>query len=275
MTRIVVGYDEGAAARVASDWAAVRAARDDARVELVAVTDMFTTDYPQTDRGLESAAAEVRLLSPNIAVSSHHVDGGMPATLVEDAREADLLVIGVHRSHPIRSALSGSMPTRLSARAHSPVCLVPDTWQPNDRPVTIGVDDDDSSDAALLFAADEAARSDTRLRIVHAWSMPTPTIDGAVSLLASPLEVKEAHRHILKNAVQRVVSSHPHLEIEQQLIPEAPGSALAALAPDSSLLVLGTHHHGRFMSALFGSVGADLIGHIDCTICIVPPHPEE
>ncbi|GAB3603013.1 universal stress protein [Microbacterium aureliae] len=269
MTHIALGYDGSPAARTALDWVALRAARDGARVDLVTVTNMVTTNYEHIDRELHRAEQRLHDLAPGVRVDSHRLDGKMPNTLVEDARSADLLVIGMHRDRPIHDLLTRWMPQRLSARAHSPVCLVPEGWTATDNPVTVGVDDDPSSDEAIMVAASEAAASGVPLRLVHAWSMPVPTLEGAVALLASPLQVKEGHRKILRDAVHRVQRSYPDLEIVEELVADNPAAALLHRADATSLLVIGTHRRGILSGGMLGSVAQDVLGRIGCPVMIV------
>lgn len=270
MTRIVLGYDKTPAAQSALEWVAVRAPRDGARVELVTVTAMLTSDRARAESALESAERALRDMSPGTSVESRRIDGTMPSALLEDAAHADLLVVGVRGGGAWRAALGGGNPTRLTARAHGPVVLVPEGWTYRELPVTVGVDDDPSSDAAIEFAAREAIAAGTRLRMLHAWVMPTPVLEGSVALLASPLEVKDEHRRILKDALRRVEEAHPGLEIEPHLVPEYAGTALMRAADSSALVVIGTHRRGIFAGAVLGSVGADLVGRAACPVGVVP-----
>ncbi|GAA3641646.1 universal stress protein [Microbacterium awajiense] len=273
MQNIVVGYDESAAARSALEWVADRCADRTCTVVLAMVTSALAPagDHSKNRLALHEAERRVRDRSPGSHVESHRVGGTMPKALVMEADHADLLAIGVHRGRPIRTALGGWMPSRVIARADTPVCLVPDDWSASDEPVTVGVDDDASSDAALMFAAREAEAGGGRLRIVHAWSMPTPTMEGAVALLASPLQVKEGHRQILRDAVRRVRQARPTLDIEERLIAAPPGGALCAEGPRSSMVVIGTHRRGVLEAGLIGSVARDVIGEVDIPVCVVPP----
>ncbi len=273
MQNIVVGYDESPAARSALEWVADHCADKTCTVVLAMVTAALAPagDHSHNRLALHEAERRVRDRSPGSHVESHRIGGTMPKALLAEADRADLLVIGVHRGRPLRAALSGWMPSRLTARAHTPVCLVPDTWTADDHPVTVGIDDDDSSDAALMFAAREAESGGGRLRVVHAWSMPTPTMDGSVALLASPLQVKESHRQILRDAVRRVREAHPTIEVEERLIGASPGGALCAEADRSSMIVVGTHRRGVLEAGIIGSVARDVIGQVDIPVCVVPP----
>ncbi|WP_426319603.1 universal stress protein [Microbacterium sp. E-13] len=270
MSRIVVGYDGSPAAQAAVDWVATRVVRDGGIVQFVTVgNSVEISDDSRAAALLRAAERRLHDLAPASPVESHQVTGRMPGALIEDAREADILVIGVHRSRPVRSTLTGLLPAHLAAHVETPLCLVPDTWEPNNRPVTVGVDDDTSSDNALVFAAREAATQGIGLRVVHGWLMPAPTIDGTVTLLASPPQVKEAHRRILREAVQQCASVSLELDIEERLVPEEAASALRGAAPESSLIAIGTHHRG-LLSAIAAGVAFEIIGQVDCPVCVVP-----
>lgn len=269
MRTITLGYDDGPAARTALDWAARRAARDGSELDITTVTSGLGGDARRIDRMLEDAARRVHDTAPGVHVEVHRVDGSMPKALAEDARSADLVVVGIRRGSPVKAVLA-SKPLRLIAHAHGPVAFVPDGKAPNDHPVTVGVDDDASSRAALLFAAAEADAAGAPLRVVHAWSMPVPTLEGSVALISSPLQVKDQHRRILKDAVQQARAAASVAPIEDVLVSSAPTPALAHLAPQSSLLVLGTHRRGVVTGGLLGSVAQDLLGRVSTPIVIAP-----
>lgn len=270
MVRIVLGYDASPAAKAAVAWVADRATRGRTKVELVTITGVLLGDHVATDDALEEGARHLRHLAKSVDVETRSVDGSMPNTLIEDARTADLLVLGVTQTRPVRTALRGWIPAKAAARAKVPTVLVPEGWTPNEHPVMVGVDDDPSSDAAIRYGAHEALANSVPLRLVHAWQMPTPTIEGAVALISSPLEVKRAHRAILDDAGRLVAAEYPELGVEDVLVNDNPPSALLKRAERTSLLVIGTHHRGLLEGAALGSVAQDIMWRIPCPICIVP-----
>jgi nucleotide-binding universal stress UspA family protein len=271
MAHIVLGYDGSPAAEAALAWVADRAARGRISVELVTVTNLLASNYSRTESTLEQGSRKLRdAAGGGIPIETYWVDGAMPDSLIEEARSADMLVLGITQTRPVRTALHGWVPVRAAARATIPTVLVPEGWQPNDHPVTVGVDDDPSSDAAILFGAHEASAANTVLRLVHAWQMPAPTIEGAVALLASPLEVKNGHRRILDEAGRSVTEAYPELGVEEVLVADNPSSALLARAERTSLLVMGTHHRGLWAGAILGSVAQDVLRTVPCPVCIVP-----
>lgn len=270
MVRIVLGYDASPAAKAALAWVADRATRGRTTVELVTVTNMLLSDYVAAEDALDKGARTLRNLVKGVKVDAHSVDGTMPNSLIEDARSADLLVLGVTQSRPVRTALRGWIPAKAAARAKVPTVLVPEGWTPSEHPVMVGVDDDPSSDAAIVYGAREAVANSVPLRLVHAWQMPMPTVEGSIALLASPIEVKNVHRRILDDAGHLVMEAYPELGVEEVLVADNPSSALLARAERTSLLVLGTHHRGLIAGAALGSVAQDIMWQVPCPVCIVP-----
>ena len=270
MDSIVVGFDGTEPSFVALDWAAQRAGRHPCRVEIVTVhaADLFADET--LDIARDDAERRVRDLAPDAEVTSRSASGRMPDALLRAAGEADLLVIGAHRRRPMRSALAGWRPLRTVSRAELPVVVVPDDWTASDGPILVGIDDDDSSSAAVEFAAAEAMAAGVGLTLLHAWQMPAPTMDGAVALLASPIEQKAGHRRILEGVCGQVQNAYPDLKVDWILAGESPSAALLMETRRSSLLALGTHHRGFFAGAFLGSVGQDALVESRIPVCVVP-----
>jgi nucleotide-binding universal stress UspA family protein len=267
---IVLGFDGSEPSMFALDWVAERAASHRTQVEIVMIGGTLLRDDAGRDSGLLDAERRLRDRAPDAEVDSHRFPGKMPDSLLERARHADLLVVGSHRGRPIWSALSGWMPLRVASRSRTPVVVVPDDWEATTGRVVVGLDDDDSSLAAVDFAAREAAVSHVPLSLVHTWTMPTPQMEGSVVLLASPIEARAGQRRILREAVARTQEAHPDLVITQVLEQSNPSSALLRAARGASLLVLGTHHRGVMKGALLGSVGRDVLAQCRIPVCVVP-----
>lgn len=263
MTRIALGYDGSEAARAAAGWVSVRAPRDTAAVDIVTVTGIRAFDDERVEESLDQARRMILDHAPGLVIESHTVDGRMPNALGEDSRRADLIVVGIRTGRPVRSG--GSTILRLTARAHGPVCVVPDVWAPSDDPVTVGIGPDDSADAALLFAANEAAAADVPLHIVHAWRSP----DGRTAASSARRE----HRAVLDVASARVHAHNPSLRVEAELVAENPTAALLHRAPQSSLIVIGTHRRGVLAGGMLGSVAQDVIGQSAAPVTVVPNSP--
>jgi nucleotide-binding universal stress UspA family protein len=267
---IVLGFDGSEPSMFALDWVAERAANRRTQVEIVMIGGTLLRDDVGRDSGLLDAERHLRDRAPDAEVDSHRFPGKMPDSLLERARHADLLVVGSHRGRPIWSALSGWMPLRVASRSRTPVVVVPDDWEATTGRVVVGLDDDDSSVAAVDFAAREATVSHVPLTLVHTWTMPTPQMEGSVALLASPIEARAGQRRILRDAAARMQEAYPDLVIDQILEQSNPSSALLRTARGASLLVLGTHHRGVMKGALLGSVGRDVLAQCRIPVCVVP-----
>lgn len=270
MDKIVVGYDGSEPSLVALEWAATRAAERSSSVEIVSVNASDLFDETVIPDVLQDAERRFRDIAKDAHVRSRRVTGHLPGALLQAAESADLLVIGVHRRRPLRAALTGWRPLRTVARSSVPVVVVPDDWTATDGRVLVGLDDDDSSIAALHVAAREAQVAGVPLVLVHAWQMPVPTMDGEVALLASPIEQKAAHRRILDTAADDLLAAYPGLVIERMLVNDNPPAALLTEARRASLLVIGTHHRGPVAGAILGSVGQDTVAQSRIPVCVVP-----
>lgn len=270
MEKIVVGVDESAAARSALAWVADRCIQRAAEVEVVHVVGPVEAHTPPQRDPLVNAERVLRAAAPEQSATYHRAQGGVAQTLGAVSAQADLLVMGVDPEHPVRAALGGWLPVRVIARTEPPVCIVPAGWVPRPGTVTVGLEDDVSSAEALTFAAREAEATSGRLRIVHAWRLPEPSIDGAAALLVQPERILEDHRELLDAAVRSVHRRFPALHIEADLVRADPAAALLQQAPHSAMVVVGTHREGVVSGAYAGSVDRELLWRAGCPIAVVP-----
>lgn len=271
MERIVLGYDGSPAAVSALNWTAARSARGMTKVDVVLVASPSTKDRTPGVERLAEAEAALRERIPGLEVELHRLDGEVTASLAEAAQGADLVVIGIHTGHPIRAAANGWTPLRLSLRVQTPVCIVPAGWTEGGDPVTVGIADDDSSDAALDFGIGEASTTGTGLRLVHSWLMPSPTFDYGTALTVDPALVIDGHRRILDDTAREVARRRPTLSVTKELIRDSRSAALLRFASRSSLLLIGTHRRGVLAGTLLGSVAQEVLWRADCPVCVVPP----
>lgn len=139
------------------------------------------------------------------------------------------------------------------------------------RRVVVGVDSLAASRPAIEWAADEAARRDAILQVLHTWQIPV----GPGSMYGYPIwpDIEACRQGALDEAaavVAAVAEHHPELIIETIV---AEGGAAAALAKHSvgaEMVVLGRHHHGRLATMLLGSVSEAAVHRVDCPLVIIP-----
>ncbi|WP_410600907.1 universal stress protein [Amycolatopsis sp. lyj-90] len=118
--------------------------------------------------------------------------------------------------------------------------------------VVVGVDSSQSSRAAVRWAAGEAARRDSALKLLHIDSGRRDR--GVADNLAAASVAKEAE---------------PAVPTEHQVkLGEITGELVAA-SRSASLLVLGTHGFGALRGAPIGAVAAEVAGHAGCPVVVV------
>ncbi|MDM4761576.1 universal stress protein [Galbitalea sp. SE-J8] len=266
MERITIGIDSERASDIALDWALARAASTPADLRLVSVPEHPLHGDQAVRARLAGLMVRVITASPESPCRADLLGAPIVDALADAGRDADLLVLGSHRTRPVRSALTGSIVTRVAASSATPTVVVPDDWTPGDGPVVVGYTDDETADDALAFAAGEALASGRELVVVHAWRVVP--VDGRFE---SPREQSCAdHAAMLAAAVARMTARFPGLRARAVLREGRPAAALLAEARDAALVVVGTHGYGPLAGAIVGSVGAEVMRGSTSPVCVVP-----
>jgi nucleotide-binding universal stress UspA family protein len=222
---------------------------------------------------LERTAAELTGRWPGLAVEVRQVLGGPGATMIEESRRAELVVVGSRGLGGFAGLLLGSVGTQVAAHAHCPVLVVRPDEQPIpvDGPVLVGVDGSESSRLAVGLGADEAALRDVPLVLVHVGPS-----DGD---RAVPEEIEESQAayqaeavRLLADASAVVRAEHPDLVVREHPV-RAAGAAqgLIEASGTASLLVVGTRGRAGFAGLLLGSVSQAAIQHAHCPVLVAHP----
>ncbi|MFI7429172.1 universal stress protein [Micromonospora sp. NPDC049836] len=222
---------------------------------------------------LERVAAELAEARPGLRVAVRQVAGGPGATLVEESRRADLVVVGSRGIGGFTGLLLGSVSGQVTQHGHCPVLVVRPAEQPIPRrgPVLVGVDGSTSAAFAVQLAAEEAGRRDTDLVLVHV----RPTDRGRAGQAepggadAGSGEAGE----LLAEAAARVRSDHPALRVvERALEADSPEQALITASGEAALVVVGSRGRGGFAGLLLGSVSQAVVQHARCPVLVAHPH---
>ncbi|PZF93169.1 universal stress protein [Micromonospora endophytica] len=211
---------------------------------------------------LEQSAAELAERWPGLSIEVRQVAGGPGATLVEESRRAELVVVGSRGLGGFAGLLLGSVGTQVAAHAHCPVLVVrpPDRPVPTEGPVLVGVDGSEPAELAVGYGAEEAARRGTELVLVHVADERDAAEDGAAAAL-------------LATAAAAVRGSHPDLVVTERLLTAAkPDQALIEASGEAALVVAGSRGRGGFTGLLLGSVGQALVHHARCPVLVAHPH---
>jgi nucleotide-binding universal stress UspA family protein len=136
--------------------------------------------------------------------------------------------------------------------------------------IVVGVDGSEHGEAALRFAAEEAALRSARLRVVCAWEVPT-TAGMSVGLIPGLLEsLREEAEAIVQSAIARVEELRPSVSCEPRVVEGHAGSVLLDEARGTTLLVVGSRGRGDFTGLLLGSVSHQVLHHAPCPVVVVP-----
>ncbi|MEG3637218.1 universal stress protein [Micromonospora palythoicola] len=212
---------------------------------------------------LEQTAAELVDRWPGLTVEVRQVAGGPGATLVEESRRAELVVVGSRGLGGFAGLLLGSVGTQVAAHGHCPVLVIrpPDRPLPTEGPVLVGVDGSESAELAVGYGAEEAGRRGGTLVLLHVAD------DGD--------DTGEAEA-LLATAGAAARGSRPGLTVRERLIvaPKA-DQALIEATGDAALVVAGSRGRGGFAGLLLGSVSQTLVHHARCPVLIAHPYQPE
>lgn len=132
--------------------------------------------------------------------------------------------------------------------------------------VVVGIDGSAVAEAALRFAAGEAARRGARLVIAHGGDVHRQ--------VPGHLEVTPYGELVCKEAVETVGDLYPRVECEVVWRDESPGELLVELSVAADLLVVGTHRTGRLRGWVLGSVSQYVAAHAHCPVVTLSGSPE-
>lgn len=136
--------------------------------------------------------------------------------------------------------------------------------------IVVGVDGSPHSNAAALWAANEAHRRRADIRVVHAympvvgtfsgWEMPLQSYDEALA---------QWGRTVLARSEALVTEKFPDLVVTTELRHQLPSVALMELSQRALMTVVGAHGSDRIEGILIGSVALRLAAHGTGPVVIV------
>ncbi|MCG6498430.1 universal stress protein [Kitasatospora sp. A2-31] len=118
------------------------------------------------------------------------------------------------------------------------------------RQVLVGLDGSPQSEAAAVWAAQEAQRLGSALCLLHVW----PWLSGENVDRSNSGDLRPAALDALARVADRIRVAHPGLAVEVAVRPDDPVDGLIAEAAGQEMLVLGTRGLGGFAGLLVGSV---------------------
>ena len=138
--------------------------------------------------------------------------------------------------------------------------------------IVVAADGSSASDAAVCWAARDAALRSTALTVVHAVVTPMatwPPVPYPDSLL---LGLEDEGRKIVAHAVKIAEESMPvdrKVAITSQLVYSTPALTVIKMSEDAELVVVGSSGRGLLARGLLGSVSSSVVRHAECPVAVI------
>ncbi|SPM42334.1 universal stress protein UspA [Mycobacterium numidiamassiliense] len=138
--------------------------------------------------------------------------------------------------------------------------------------IVVAADGSPASDAAICWAARDAAMRSIPLTIVHAVVTPMatwPPVPYPDSLLVG---LEDEGRKIVAHAVKIADESMPvdaKAAVTTKLIYSTPALALVKMSDEAELIVVGSSGHGMLARGLLGSVSSSVVHHANCPVAVI------
>jgi nucleotide-binding universal stress UspA family protein len=236
--------------------------------------------------GAEKGTLEQRLLaaSSRLALRARHSGPGVElvvrcgrptAIAAEEARHAQLAILGPHHPGALMDALRGTFVERLLSEANCPVLVTRRAGREAYGKVLVALDGSRASGAVLRAVERLPIPSEAQLALVHAHEPPYEAMMSSVGVgnlsVASYASASMSQAASVVHAELQKHSRHPR-RYRVLLIDSRPGPAIRQAIQETGpdLLVLGTRGHGRFRRALLGSTAHEMLNTTDCDVLLVP-----
>jgi len=285
---IVVGFDGSEQARQAARWAAHEASSRGCGLVIVhalrgpvpdlvytpmsmplpeAVSDQAVRSRAEND--LAELAADCERQWSDVDIQTCLEYGNPAEVLSRTGRNADLIVVGSSGHSGLARTLLGSVSADLVHRPEHPVVVVRDDANHDGR-VVVGVDGSETSEKAIDFAFEFAARHHRDLLAVHAWAdLPVDALAPVREWDYNWDQVRAESDALIARCLAGHQERHPDVRVGRVVSFDGPAHALLNAAKDAGLLVVGSHGRGFLRRALLGSVSHAVLYQAPCSVAVV------
>ena len=270
MKKILVGIDGSARGARALHWAARRASREGANLELLSVVDSRKVKeagasiedvQEAVEANLDKARNFVAKRYPNVQVEMRIAEGEVVENIVDASVGCDLIVLGSH--HGISVGVSAAVPT----------AVIPADWAEDydGEGVVVGIDPDGSTNQALDFSIAEAIATKQPLRLITGWGLPVWISKPAEAMGGGLGPVGEQYQVRLDSLAAVLREEYEGLNVRGHAVEgSSPTRVLQGYAKTRGVLVLGTRSRAALGRALFGSVTLSTLLNLTIPTVIVP-----
>ncbi len=240
----------------------------------------MATVYPYAIEGERERVEQLleaqlgRLDIPGEAVTGKIFEIGTAHRLLASASkelEADLILVGASDEDGAFSPLLGSTADRVLRQAHVPVWVVRGRPELPPRRVVAPIDLSDLSDESLrhgLALLDDLGDEHPALETLFVLS----NIERVGSVQFTPEQVERFARQEL-DRMNKALEDETGWTVTAAVRTGLPRQEIKAELEKNpaDLVIVGTHGRSGFERLLMGSVAADVIRHVPCSVLVVPP----
>lgn len=252
---VVAGFDGSAASEPALAWAVAEAAMRRVPLTVCHVREAAGAGPgagagpapSDSVRTMARAVTLARRQHPDLDVVPRLAAGPVAEALLQASEGAEMLVAGTRGAGDWSWPGLGPVSNSLAATASCPLLLVPDDGIWRDGPVVVGVDGTPWSQRAAGFAFEEADLRHVPVLAV-CWSQ---------------------ERGQAGEATAAWQSKYPDVAFSVSAAPQAPATALRAIAATAPLVVVGAHGAGDIPGLLLGRVAHELLQNAAHPIAVV------
>jgi nucleotide-binding universal stress UspA family protein len=148
--------------------------------------------------------------------------------------------------------------------------------------IVVGVDGSPASNAAVCWAAREAAMRHVPLTVVHLVNAMVPTVPQLPVSAGVAVWQEEEGRQVLERAVKiaaDAVKADHGIEITSEMRCAPPVPTLVNMSDEAEMVVVGSNGRGALARLLLGSVSSSIVRTARCPVAVIRdedplmPHP--
>ncbi len=228
---------------------------------------------------LADGVDRVRGIAADLDVSAVLVRGAAAQTLLEQAADAQMLVVGSRGRGGFAGLLLGSTGVQVAQHATCPVVVVrPADLDvvpgPEAGRVVVGLDGSRGADEALGFAVEYASSRRLGLTAVlslaiHGGGQGRGGLTSQDVLMADA----ESGARLLEESLAGWREKVPDVDIRTRVDARQPAQALVEVSVGAALLVVGSRGNGGFRSLVLGSVSHSVLHQAHVPVAVVRRQP--